>query len=325
MDIKLIREQSGYHHLLKAIVNGGEIIDFQYDIINKSEQINFIKVNYDSEYLIYDITSLVPIEIYFKNYCIDYEKVKYIFIEIINSLQISEEYLLDLDKIMLEEKNIYFNSEEKNINFIYLPINANYELSFHKKLKKIFLSLLFQNFNIESISENKNFIRIIEYLQSGEFDIFAFKTILENDVENIIEIKKKDNWITNLFKSNKKTFVVADNHTDYIIDESATIMLETMEELPYLEFENSQKILINKDRFLIGRSSDLVDYPLVDELALGRVHAEIIKRNDKFYIIDIHTKNGTFVNNVRIESQKEYSIKKGDKIQFANKSSVFNI
>jgi len=67
-----------------------------------------------------------------------------------------------------------------------------------------------------------------------------------------------------------------------------------------------------------------VDY-ISQNNAVGKVHAEIISRDGRYFVKDLNSKNGTFVNGVRIAANTEYEIKNNDKITFANSEYVFII
>lgn len=70
----------------------------------------------------------------------------------------------------------------------------------------------------------------------------------------------------------------------------------------------------------IGRSSasDLV----LQDLNVSRLHAEIVKRPDGYFILDAGGKNGTFLNDKRIDAPS--SLKPGDRIRLGTTSLVFN-
>ncbi|MFZ5988214.1 MAG: DUF6382 domain-containing protein [Bacillota bacterium] len=94
---------------------------------------------------------------------------------------------------------------------------------------------------------------------------------------------------------------------------------------PYLQGKKDgvmEEIKINKPSFIIGRLRDQVDY-VSSNNAIGKVHAEIITKDGCYYIKDLNSRNGTYVNDVRIDSNKEYGIKNGDKITLANSEFTF--
>lgn len=83
-----------------------------------------------------------------------------------------------------------------------------------------------------------------------------------------------------------------------------------------------EKILILKPEFVIGRLEGQVDHA-VENKAIGKVHAQIISRDGSYYIMDLNSRNGTFINGVRIDSNKEYEIRDNDGISFANSDYTF--
>ncbi|MCX7921654.1 MAG: DUF6382 domain-containing protein [Clostridia bacterium] len=94
---------------------------------------------------------------------------------------------------------------------------------------------------------------------------------------------------------------------------------------PYLQGKRDgmlEEISIAKPSFLIGRLRDQVDY-VCQNNAVGKIHAELITSNGMYYVKDLNSRNGTYINGSKIESNKEYPIKNGDKITFANSEYSF--
>lgn len=82
------------------------------------------------------------------------------------------------------------------------------------------------------------------------------------------------------------------------------------------------EIVLDKPDFVIGRLEGQVDY-ICPNKAVGKVHARIERRDGASYLTDLNSVNGTFVNQERLESNKEYEIKNSDHIAFANSEYVF--
>ena len=66
---------------------------------------------------------------------------------------------------------------------------------------------------------------------------------------------------------------------------------------------------------LIGKAS-ICDY-VVDNDFVSREHCKFIIQNDIFYILDLNSTNGTFINGEKIEPNKKIEIKKGIEIILA--------
>jgi hypothetical protein len=85
-----------------------------------------------------------------------------------------------------------------------------------------------------------------------------------------------------------------------------------------------ERIYIDKKKFRIGRIPGEVDY-VSDNIAIGKIHAEIRKNIDKYYLVDLKSKNGTYVNGEKLHSNELYEIKNEDIIVFANSECTFFI
>lgn len=86
---------------------------------------------------------------------------------------------------------------------------------------------------------------------------------------------------------------------------------------------NSENVKINKSVFSIGKERMKVDYCISDNNSVSRNHAEIIIKGGKFYIVDQRSKNGTYVNDVRIDPLQEVEIKGGDRLRLSDEEFVF--
>ena len=104
-----------------------------------------------------------------------------------------------------------------------------------------------------------------------------------------------------------------------------TFLKAPNEKMPYLQSkqeEVTEKIFISKTGFIIGRLKEQVDFCMQNK-TIGKVHAEFVQRDGVFYLKDLNSRNGTFINNKRIDSNKEVLIKDKDTITFANNEYVF--
>lgn len=155
------------------------------------------------------------------------------------------------------------------------------------------------------------------------------KVILNNkrtDISNALpKVHKKDN----LQELNRQP-IEEKKHVDTSIKVNSnlneTVLLGGLAlKHPHLQiFMDSgvDDIAINKPSFIIGRLEEQVDY-VHSNNAIGKVHAEIISRDGCFYLKDLNSKNGTYINGKRIDSNKEYELKNNDKLTLANSEFVF--
>lgn len=80
--------------------------------------------------------------------------------------------------------------------------------------------------------------------------------------------------------------------------------------------------LPNSGKIIIGRSygEHIADISF-KSLFISRTHAIVECRNGRYYIKDL-SKHGTYVNNKKLEKEKEYELKNGDVISLANGDAI---
>jgi FHA domain/Domain of unknown function (DUF6382) len=111
-------------------------------------------------------------------------------------------------------------------------------------------------------------------------------------------------------------------------EDEETSLLEVNPEkmiLAYLISGNNgttEKITISKEIFIIGRLKQKVDYAIQNG-TVGKEHAKIIYKDGVFYITDLNSKNGTYLNGLKLEGGKLYELANEDNITFSNVKYAF--
>lgn len=83
-------------------------------------------------------------------------------------------------------------------------------------------------------------------------------------------------------------------------------------------------IILNRDMVVVGKMDGVSDV-LLDRPAISRVHARIQKREEGYWIADLDSRNGTFVNGRRLEKEDEHLLQSEDQVIFADISYRFEI
>lgn len=84
-----------------------------------------------------------------------------------------------------------------------------------------------------------------------------------------------------------------------------------------LEEAGYETITIADFPFFIGKLRKNVDYCLKKEV-VSRYHAKITREEDKYFLTDLNSTNGTFLNGEALMTYQQREIKSGDEISFAN-------
>jgi pSer/pThr/pTyr-binding forkhead associated (FHA) protein len=75
----------------------------------------------------------------------------------------------------------------------------------------------------------------------------------------------------------------------------------------------------------LGRERKSVDYCLTGNGNIGRVHARIVVRDDKVYIVDNNSTNGTYVNNTKLRAGQEQLLHNGDIVKLADEKFRYSL
>lgn len=146
---------------------------------------------------------------------------------------------------------------------------------------------------------------------------FSFHKKVNNHLPNLIN--SENNMENSDFVSEFIAAALDDQKDETVIlqpSNDETIILEG--KIPVLKsVKGNDIILICKKDFIIGRNEEICDYALENK-SIGRVHARISKNDDKYYVIDMDSKNGTFLNGQQLASNKPYHINENDKLTFAS-------
>ncbi|MGN0358767.1 MAG: DUF6382 domain-containing protein [Blautia sp.] len=97
----------------------------------------------------------------------------------------------------------------------------------------------------------------------------------------------------------------------------------TSENPRLINVKNNDLILLDKNRFRLGRKKDVVDYCIQGNKTVGRNHADIIKNEMGYCIIDNNSKNHTYVNGKMLTSGIPAALKHKDRITLSNEEFVF--
>src|ERR1017187_5552590 len=88
--------------------------------------------------------------------------------------------------------------------------------------------------------------------------------------------------------------------------------------LKFVQGSEQKDIILNRTPFTVGRKVDK-DLVIADP-RVSRDHAQIMQEEQDFFLIDLGSKHGTFVNGERIQRQK---LERGDRLEFGARDSAY--
>ena len=222
--------------------------------------------------------------------------------------------------------------EEKEISLMYLLQHYNSANAAAYKAQKEKKKQASKNQNDKKTSKKKNNSSKKASVDMG-FDIPGIQ--LQTNDSNSQQQSLQQNVCEENIAAKKQVNKIEHNNMDF----GNTIILgefESSNDTVILDFEmpqsaflirlrNNEKIVIDKDVFKIGRDKNYTDYYIGNNPAVGHSHANIIVKNEHYYIIDMNSKNHTYVNGKMINSNVEFEIFDNDKVRLANEEFIFKI
>lgn len=119
-------------------------------------------------------------------------------------------------------------------------------------------------------------------------------------------------------------------------DEEETLLLEQFVETQILAEQSpallrlnqpggEEVVLVDKPEFLLGRNRMAVDYCITGSNNVGRIHAKMVYEKGVYYLVDLDSRNGTYLNGEKLSGNKPYPLDPGDTIRLADVEFTFDL
>lgn len=83
-------------------------------------------------------------------------------------------------------------------------------------------------------------------------------------------------------------------------------------------------LTVNQPEYLIGKNPNMVNGAVTHNPAISRVHCKISYATGRYYLTDMGSANGTYINQQRLEKQQTVEIHSGDYLKLANSDFIIS-
>ena len=157
--------------------------------------------------------------------------------------------------------------------------------------------------------------------------------LLDEEDEATGILDEEDDEATGLLDSeeDEATGLLDDEATGLLTQEDEEEGTALLDETSNVHFPSLFRVLteetisINKPVFRIGKERSYVDYFVTNNNAVSRSHADIITRGSNYFVIDLNSKNHTYINDQMLPVQCETEIRDGDRLKLGNEEFIFNV
>ncbi len=280
--------------------------------------------------------------------------------EIALQIKECEKNMFSANNLELQSNMIFIDPRTKSVKCIFWPVvNNQRENPPHLFLKQLPFSLKFNPYdNNDFLATYNSFFSGIKPFSVNNFDKMILKFLGKDTSNGILSPSESlSNSLKDTTKAtttNKKLNIeydpldVKSRHTDdkkferdffnkttnLNINLSRSIEIKSghggqntpQTIIPTLiRLKTNKAYLVDKPAFKIGKGQSGTDLFIDGNNFISRIHAYIITRNNKFYIVDNDSTNKTFVNGAPITAKKEIEIFNGTRIRLANEEFIFKI
>lgn len=258
---------------------------------------------------------------------------------------------LAIDNVILDSQSIFINENTKELQFLYLPMeNKSLRADILEFMELITCSVIIAD------EEDRDYISRFAFFLKGlkQYDADLIEKYISKEDRSVVNTIKKQNVGQSGFMTNKHQHFYEhyeenanteddeatgllededDEETGLLMEESEdTVLLnENPFSVPPVHYPALVRVLtdevidINKPVFRIGKEKSYVDYSVMNNVAVSRSHADIVTRERRYFVIDLNSKNHTYINGQMIPAHNEVEIQDGDCLRLANEEFVFRI
>lgn len=294
-----IYDVSNEHYIAYLLEDNSLFYNTAYQIIQKDVSRDFVKcykmVQNGHIKLIYDIegyqlfSSVV-------NLIEEIEFFQLIYKLILSLQKIKTNGFISLETIDASVNRIFIDRKTMSIKFICVPVSTNMAWQEQNTYECGLLHVIADIISGSVYIGNYYMLQLMEDCRSQQF--------LPEDICNFMYSGKYGDWqniIGNTYVND-----MADIHAIKLCGEE----------------EDGSEIIINKSNFIIGKDAAQCSYAISTSNNVSRKHCVISEEFGRWYIEDLESTNGTFLNNVRIRSGQRMPLKSGDKIVIADRHYI---
>lgn len=299
MNIAVAGEKSGLRLICRMQEND------RMDIVTlhmlKAQQIEGI-MDAEGDYLTggwwYDCNGLISIRSYLKGN-VHKERVLKALKNIGEILKELEWYMIPWQRVLLKPDWIFVEPEDGWIYLVCLPV--------------------------EELNEEWNLTGLCKWVAS---EVVPQSDMTHHYLDYLKEYSCKENG--NDVESFLKQIALCENAEESVIKNdpvevnTETVVWNNVRGI-LIRKRNEQKYMLDKTEVLIGKDYRSVDFCIMENPTISRLHAKISNRENQYYISDCRSTNHTYVNGKMLQLNEEIKLNSGDIIRMSNEEFQFQI
>ena len=238
----------------------------------------------------------------------------FVFIKSITELfDKAYQYNVDPHEFVFDYECVFIGNSLADVEFIYAPDAETYKDDYvvHNKCSDmVSIVSLHIDEEISDFNKQENISEILRILYEWESKALSEKATFPKEELLPLTIKHK-------------MFFDVGEYLKEKLQKAYDVFLKVLNSKGETNMKLNGEMLLRNVKYTteseneinIGRDSKWADIA-VEMMYVSRKHATIYKEKDTWYIKDLNSKNGTFVNGARIAAEKPFSLNNGYEISF---------
>ena len=217
-------------------------------------------------------------------------------------IEVKKNGFLSCQNIDISLDKIYVEPSTYKVSLVYLPLSKklhNNNSIFENEIRTSLVKVISRNSHLSS----SRIISLASDLSNGMYTIEDLYTRIKDGNSNI-----------RISPSSSK-------QSSY----SNTMSHNRMGKLKMISKQMQFQIEIDKDECILGKNPSMVDKSITFNKMISRVHCKIIWENGQYFVTDLGSANGTFVNKTRVQPKQVCPLQNGDTLRLANSDFEINI
>lgn len=229
-------------------------------------------------------------------------------------------YLLDGNQLLLNPEYIYLEPDTWELAFCYFPFEeqalqdsllnlAEYLLDRLDRQDQNAVALGYEFYRMAG-EENASLEQVLEKYRSEREEKEEIEIRIPEDEEMVQSEKQKEGLDI------EQTYAVSEKFETVFLkreEKQGLILRSENPACPDLEITGTD--------FVIGKKKGSVD-GLLKARGVSRIHGRITKEGGDYYLTDLNSTNGTYLNGGRLEVNEKARIRPGDRVGFADAKYV---
>lgn len=344
-------EVAGANNVAYILNNNNDFSVTGYKVMqnhNGSGLLKCAKLNYNGKIkLVYIVGDLKPLSNMTTRLGVN-ELNAVIFNLIQRALEIKSNGFFQAENLELDFDKIFVDTADNSAHLIYFPIsnNATGKITGFENEFRVALINLFNSFPVFNAPQ---FQRLCSDLSNGALPLEQILRKLQDNVSNnsfnqrIYEINETQpdysqrvapvtpvvEQNTHFGMGEHKNNIAHHqgfgyNNGNWGFNDVPAVHQKTQPTMTIASINSPMQIslTVSRPEYLIGKNPDMVNGALTHNPAISRVHCKVSFNGGRYYITDMGSANGTFVNQQRLEKQQTVELHNGDYLRLANSDFI---